>query len=96
VKPDTVDADSAVETSSSSQRRGSSNEDFRRVVFVNDNGVAKRVEVETGISDNAYIQVLSGLQAGDEIVTGSYRVLSRELEGGDLLNVVDQPQFATN
>ncbi len=96
VKPDTVDADSAVETSSSSQRRGSSNEDFRRVVFVNDNGVAKRVEVETGISDNAYIQVLSGLQAGDEIVTGSYRVLSRELEDGDLLNVVDQPQFATN
>lgn len=59
------------------------NEDFRRVVFVNDNGAAKQVQVDTGISDNSYIQVLSGLEAGDEVVTGSYRILSRELSDGD-------------
>jgi HlyD family secretion protein len=58
-------------------------EDFRRVVFVNEGGIAKRKEVETGISDNAYIQVMNGLAAGDEVVTGSYRVLSRDLEDGD-------------
>jgi HlyD family secretion protein len=64
-------------------RNVSETEDFRRVVFLNDNGVARQVEVETGISNNTFIQIMSGLEAGQEIVTGSYRVLSRELEDGD-------------
>jgi HlyD family secretion protein len=56
-------------------------------VFLNDNGVAKRVEVETGISDNTHIQILSGVREGDEVVTGNYRILSRELEKGDKIKV---------
>lgn len=63
------------------------NEDFRRVVFLNENGIAKRVEVETGISDNRYIQVMSGIDSGAEVITGSYRVLSRELTDGDAISV---------
>jgi len=62
-------------------RRGS-REDFRRVVFINDNGVAKRVEVETGISDNNYMEIIHGLNDGDEVITGSFRILSRELKDG--------------
>lgn len=62
-------------------------EDFRKVVFINDDGTAKRMQVETGISDNAYIQIMSGIDAGDEVVTGSYRILSRELEDGDPITV---------
>lgn len=65
----------------------STNEDFRRVVFVNQEGIAERVEVETGISDNRYIQVMSGIDAGTEVVTGNYRVLSRELEDGDSITI---------
>jgi len=68
-------------------RRSDNKEDFRRVVFVNDNGIAKRVPVETGISDNTHIQILSGIDSGTEIVTGSYRVLSRELSDGDPIRV---------
>jgi HlyD family secretion protein len=70
-----------------SQRSARSNEDFRRVVFVNYEGTAKRVEVETGISDNRYIQVMSGIDEGAEVITGSYRVLSRELEDGDPIKI---------
>lgn len=79
-----------------SNRVNLTEEDFRRVVFVNENGVAKRIEVETGISDNTHIQILSGINAGQNIVTGSYRILSRELEEGDKLNVADSQQLATN
>lgn len=68
-------------------RNVSETEDFRRVVFLNDNGVARQVEVETGISNNSYIQIMSGLEAGQEIITGSYRILSRELEDGDEIEV---------
>ncbi|MDX1591624.1 MAG: efflux RND transporter periplasmic adaptor subunit [Balneolaceae bacterium] len=81
---DSVAADSVSGETPPRQSEGiGSREDFRRVVFVNEGGIAKRKEVETGISDNAYIQVMSGLAAGDEVVTGSYRVLSRDLEDGD-------------
>lgn len=89
-KNESVSADSTTnENNSVNSSNGASfrNEDFRRVVFINDSGIAKRVEVETGISDNRYIQIMSGLVAGQEVVTGSYRVLSRELEDGDVISV---------
>lgn len=76
----------ADQRSSNANRRGS-REDFRRVVFINDNGVAKRVEVETGISDNNYMEIIHGLSEGDEVVTGSFRILSRELNNGDLIRI---------
>jgi len=76
-------AQDSIDTEQPSVRNVSETEDFRRVVFLNDNNVARQVEVETGISNNTYIQIMSGLEAGQEIITGSYRVLSRELEDGD-------------
>jgi HlyD family secretion protein len=44
-------------------------------VFVIRNKKAEFVPVETGISGTTDIEVLSGLKEGDEIVTGSYKVL---------------------
>lgn len=88
-----AEADSA-EADTTTQRRSSSGEDFRRVVFVNEDGTARRVEVETGISDNTYIQVTSGLREGDEVVTGSYRVLSRDLNDDDRINTGNDEQLA--
>lgn len=66
-----------------SESKGSEKEDFRRVVFVVRDGKAVRTEVETGISDNTHIQILSGIDAGDEVVIGPYRTLSRQLEDGN-------------
>lgn len=83
-----ADADSTQENGTvQNGRRSSRNEDFRRVLFVNDEGTARMVEVETGISDNRFIQVMSGIDAGAEVVTGSYRVLSRELEDGNPITI---------
>ncbi len=62
-------------------------EDIRKVVFIVENGIAVRYEVETGISDNTHTQILSGVNAGDEIVIGSYRTLSKNLENGDNVKV---------
>lgn len=62
-------------------------EDFRKVVFKVVDGEAIRVPVETGISDNTHIQITSGVEAGDEIVIGSYRTLSRNLKNGDKVTV---------
>ena len=51
-------------------------------VFVNGGGTARKVEVEVGMSDDAYQEVTEGLAEGDEIVIGPDRVL-RTLRDGD-------------
>ena len=50
-------------------------------VFVIRNKKAEFVKVDTGITGTTDIEVTSGLQPGDEIVTGSYKVL-RSLRNG--------------
>jgi HlyD family secretion protein len=62
---------------------GVKREDIRRVVFVVDGGTVNMVEVETGINDDQNIQLLRGIDEGTKIVTGNYRVLSRQLKDGD-------------
>ncbi|MCL4782422.1 MAG: efflux RND transporter periplasmic adaptor subunit [Bryobacterales bacterium] len=44
-------------------------------VFVVDKGSAKFREVKTGITGTTEVEVLSGLKAGDEVITGPYRSL---------------------
>jgi HlyD family secretion protein len=58
-------------------------EDIRRVVFTVADGVVTMTEVETGINDDRFIQILRGIDVGTEIVTGSYRILSRDLKDKD-------------
>lgn len=64
-----------------------SDEDLRRVVFVMADGKAEMVEVETGISDDTHVVISSGLTAGQKIITGPYRAVSRTLRPGDAVEV---------
>lgn len=66
---------------------GVKREDIRRVVFIIADGKAEMVEVETGINDDQFIQILRGLDENVQIVTGSYRILSRQLKDGDAVRV---------
>jgi HlyD family secretion protein len=51
----------------------------KEVVFLIKNGKAKKVDIETGLSDDNYIAVLKGLEGGEDVVSGSYKAISREL-----------------
>ena len=62
-------------------------------MFKYDNGVAKKLSVDTGIADDSYQQVKSGLAAGDRIITGPNRVL-RNLQDND--KVREKTQEETN
>ena len=55
-------------------------------VFVVRNKKAEFVKVDTGIAGTTDIEVLNGLKSGDEIVTGSFRVL-RTLRNGATVKV---------
>lgn len=53
------------------------------VVFVNEDGKAKMVEVKTGISDYDNIEILSGLSDSSQVVTGPFLVISKRLKDGE-------------
>ncbi len=52
------------------------------VVFVVEEGAAKMIAVERGISDDDYVEILDGIKEGYEVVSGSYRAINRDLEDG--------------
>lgn len=56
-------------------------------VFVNSNGVAKLRVVKTGIQDDTNIEITSGLKKGEEIITGPYTMVSKELMSNDKVKV---------
>jgi HlyD family secretion protein len=63
-------------------RKGSRKEDkdrLQRVVFLVREGKAVLTPVETGIADNRNMEIISGLDAGETLVIGSYAALTREL-----------------
>jgi HlyD family secretion protein len=56
-------------------------------VFIVKDGKAKFVKVKTGISDDTYIEIVEGLKGDEEVVTGSYRAISRELKDGSRIRI---------
>lgn len=45
-------------------------------------GKAHWVKVTTGIADDTYMEIKSGVQPGDEVISGSYSAISRKLKDG--------------
>lgn len=60
------------------------------IVFVIENSIAKTVKVKTGISDDNYLEIKSGLNGGEEVVTGSYRAISNDLKEGSKVRVEEK------
>lgn len=70
--------------------KNTDDEELLEYVFLYDEGKAKIVEVKTGIQDNMYIQILEGLEDGQEIIVGPYRAVSKKLKDGDKVEKVDK------
>ena len=46
--------------------------------------------VETGIQDDRYIEIISGLDKDEEIVSGPFNLVSQQLMPGDAVKVVSK------
>jgi HlyD family secretion protein len=57
-------------------------EKLAKVVFLKKGAKAQQVKVTTGISDDTYMEIKSGIKPGDEVVSGSYSAISRKLKDG--------------
>jgi HlyD family secretion protein len=57
-------------------------EKLAKVVFVKNGNKAHMVKVVTGIADDSYMEIKSGINPGYEVISGSYSAISRKLKEG--------------
>lgn len=87
----TLMADSLVKADSITG--GPAGDEPKEVVFVDDKGVARATVVTTGIQDNDYIEIVSGLNEGVEVVTAPYNIITKKLKNGTLIKKVPKEKL---
>jgi HlyD family secretion protein len=60
------------------------------VVFIYQDGKVKQVKVKTGIQDNDFIHIVSGINEKDQIITAPYGAVSKKLKDGMQVNLKDK------
>ena len=69
-------------------------DELEEVVFVlQKDGKVKKTIVKTGIQDINYIEILNGINPGDELVTGPYNAVSKTLKDGNKVKVVPKDKL---
>lgn len=85
----TVDqlADKGESRDDAAKRYAADKDGFVEVVFRLDGGKAVARQVKTGIQSDELIEIVAGLDEGDEVVTGSYRAIAKDLASGAAVRV---------
>lgn len=76
--------------------KNSDREELVEVVFVVKDGIAKMVPVKMGISSDTDLEIIGGLEEGQEVVTGSYRALTKTLKNGSTVKITQKPALKSN
>ena len=71
-----------------STKSTSEEDELDEVVFKVENGKASKIIVFTGIQDSRYIEILSGLKDGEEVIVGPYDAVSKKLEVDKKVKIV--------
>ncbi|MEB0248791.1 efflux RND transporter periplasmic adaptor subunit [Mucilaginibacter sp. 5B2] len=67
----------------------------KEYVYVLQGNKVKQVQVTTGIQDDTYIQILSGLKGGEEVVSAPFAAISKTLNDGMIVEKVDKSKLFT-
>lgn len=65
------------------------------IVFVFEKGKCRTIQVETGIQDNNYIEILNGLSADQDIIYAPYNVISKNLKDGTSVRSVPEEELTS-
>lgn len=65
------------------------NEVINQVVFIEKDGEAEMVIVETGISDFDNIEILNGINGNENVIKGPYIAISQKLKDGSIVKIKD-------
>lgn len=70
-----------------------SDEDIRTLVFTTDGTYAFAKDVKTGIQDNSYIEIISGLNKGEQVITAPFSAISKKLSDSTLIEIVKKEEL---
>jgi HlyD family secretion protein len=70
--------------------------EIKEYVFLYKEGVAVMREVKTGIQDNKFIEVKSGLSKGEMVITGPYSAVSKTLKNRDAVEKTSKDKLFEN
>jgi HlyD family secretion protein len=70
-----------------------SSENIRTLLFTTDGKYAFAKDVKTGIQDNSYIEILSGVREGDEVVSAPFSAISKKLSDSTLVQIVKKEEL---
>jgi len=76
-----------------SEKKKTTKEKLKEIVFVLNNGEATKTVVTTGIQDDEYIEIISGLKGDEEIITAPYSSISRRLKDKMKVTKVDKKEL---
>jgi HlyD family secretion protein len=65
-----------------------SDEDIRTLVFITDGERALAKDVKTGIQDNNYIEIISGVSEGERVISAPFSAISKKLSDSTLIEIV--------
>jgi HlyD family secretion protein len=69
------------------KKKNRDDEDLIEIVFVMSGDTVRMAEVITGIQDDEYIQILSGIEIDEDVVTGPYSAVSKKLKEGKTVRI---------
>lgn len=91
------DARNKADDNETDEANTANDDELEEVVFVvQKDGKVKKAVVKSGIQDINYIEILSGLNANDEVVTGPYNAISKTLKDGMKVKVVPKDKLFEN
>lgn len=67
----------------------SSDDELRTLLFTTDGTYAFARDVTTGIQDNSYIEILSGVSEGERVISAPFTAISKKLSDSTLVEIVD-------
>ena len=86
--------DKAASDGTNTEKKSAQDDDIDLVVFLlQPNQRVKQVKVKTAVQDLNYIEVLGGIKAGDQVITGPYSTVSKTLKDSTLVKVVPKEQL---
>ena len=65
---------------------------LKELIYVVEDGRAVQKEIKTGISDFDNIEIIEGVNEGDELVSGPYFVISKQLKDKDLIKTTKKTE----
>jgi HlyD family secretion protein len=70
-----------------------SEEEIRTLVFVTDGKYAFAKDVKTGIQDNNYIQIISGVEDSSRVISSPFSAISKKLSDSTLIEIVKKEEL---